>query len=228
MKTILHYFSKRLKGMFGVPIHKRHSSQRRTLPSISLKLESMSIKRELVGRLWIDVIISAVYLPKDGINQFDLELIKAKLIYAMERLPEEDGRFFSAITSQAKVNDGAVIGTAHYRIPMVEMAIADAYMMTLSQAFVTTDEAWEEKKKGKMPNYFGEPAEPSNPSIGYDTEGVFLESDKPTDPNKPVDGGNLDTGEDVSGDTPVDDEDTTDKPIDDETDYMGEIDITIP
>lgn len=166
MKSLLYYFNKRLKETFEVPLHLKHSPQKRQLPSISVDMVSSDIKRELTGRLWLEIGISANYLFEDGVNEYDIEDIKIKMTYALERLPTEGGRFFSAMTSTTKVNDGAVVGMAVYRIYMKEPKEADIYMRTLEQEFVTTDEAFELLKEERANK---EPITDSEGDIGYGT-----------------------------------------------------------
>lgn len=128
-------------------IYVDHSNQKRELPSITIDTVQATMRREIRGRFWIDFIIEANYLPEDEANEFDIEDIKFKMAYALDRLPIDEKRYFQATRSEAKVIDRAIIGTAHYSVYFKEEATAVEFMETLEQEIVTTEEAWESREE---------------------------------------------------------------------------------
>lgn len=166
--NIFQAFINRMDQVFpGKKIYTEHISQKREFPSLTISTINATMRREMRGRFWVDFTIAANYLPEQTASEFDIEDVKFKMAYALERLPIDEKRYFQATNSEAQVIDRAVIGTGQYSVYFKEKAEAAEFMADLEQDFTTDKEAWEnpdpeEEEKPRVPGEIV-PGENNNP-----------------------------------------------------------------
>ena len=166
MKNILYHVIKRLDTVFGVPIYTVESEQKRPTPSINLMVRDMRVRRELRGRLWLDIGVTATYLPPKKSSQYDLETTKLKMAFALDRIPTEGVQFIQAVTNDVQEYDGTVQGLASYSIYIKQGKTVEQYMQTLGIDFTTTPDTFQIGAGDSIPNVL-EKAEPLEPGVAY-------------------------------------------------------------